>query len=56
MSLRTRIYKHIQYNYIGVTTFRDFFLNYYFFKNLHRITNIEPRCICFNKIVAWTSI
>ena len=30
-------YKHIQYNYIGITTFRDLFIFIYFFK-----TSVAP--------------
>ena len=51
--LKDIFYKHIQYNYIGITTFRDFFFfNTFFFLNLRRTTNNEPKCICFNKIVS----
>ena len=32
------IYKHIQYNYIGITTFRDLF----FFNNFFLKTSVAP--------------
>ena len=52
IQINVLVYKHKQYNYIGVTKLRDYyFLIIIFFKNLQRITNIEPKCICINKIV-----
>ena len=50
--LKDIFYKHIQYNYIGITTFRDLFIFNHFFKNLRRTTNNEPTLIWFNKIVS----
>ena len=36
-------------------TFRDFNFLIFYFKNVHRITNIEPKCICINKIMSCKS-
>ena len=57
IKINVLVYKHKQYNYIGVTKFRDFIItNYYFVENLKTFINIEPTYICITKISAMNII